>query len=97
VPIYEFQCDAHDRFELRVSMNAVPLEAPCPHCGANARRQLSAPRIVTRGHGAWMAALDHADKSRFEPEVVTSLPRTGMRRSTPVLPMTPQLAGLPRP
>lgn len=97
MPIYEYQCDAHDRFELRQPMGSASDQAACPHCGASARRMLSAPRIVTRGHGAWTAAIDRADKSRYEPEVVTSLPRTGMRRSTPVVPLTPQLRGLPRP
>lgn len=98
MPIYEYQCDAqHGRFELRQPMGTASEQADCPHCGAPARRMVSAPRIVTRGHGAWMAAIDRADKSRYEPEVVSSLPRTGMRRSTPVVPLTPQLRGLPRP
>lgn len=97
MPLYDYQCDAHDRFELRQPMGAASDQAACPHCGASARRMPSAPRIVTRGHGAWTAAIDRADKSRYEPEVVSSLPTTGMRRTTPVLPMTPKLRGLPRP
>lgn len=97
MPLYDYQCDEHDRFEQRQPMRLSGEAVACPQCGAASRRLVSAPRIVTRGHGAWMAAIDHADKSRYEPEVVTRLPSTGLRSSRPVLPMTPQLAGLPRP
>ena len=97
LPIYDFQCDEHDRFELRLPMSAIGEIVNCPKCGVAARRMVSAPRIVTQSHGAWMAAVDHADKSRYEPEVVTQLPTTGLRSSRPIAPLTPQLAGLPRP
>jgi putative FmdB family regulatory protein len=97
VAIYEYQCEQHERFELHQPMGTATDSALCPQCGAPARRMMSAPRIVTRGHGAWTAAIDRADKSRYEPEVVTRLPSTGMRRSTPVVPLTPTLRGLPRP
>ena len=46
---------------------------------------------------ALVAAIDHAEKSRYEPDVVTSLPSTGARRRTRVLPLTPTLRRLPRP
>jgi hypothetical protein len=39
--------------------------------------------------------MDHADKSRYEPEVVTSLPSTGAPSRT--IALTPKLRGLPRP
>jgi len=39
--------------------------------------------------------MDRADKSRHEPDVVTSLPATGAARRTILL--TPKLRGLPRP
>jgi hypothetical protein len=41
--------------------------------------------------------LDHAEKTRDEPDIVTSLPPTGARKRTPVLPLTPTLRRLPRP
>ena len=78
-------------------MSSIGEPVHCPQCGATARRMVSAPRIVTQSHGAWMAAVDHADKSRYEPEVVTQLPTTGLRSSRPMVPLTPKLAGLPRP
>jgi hypothetical protein len=46
---------------------------------------------------ALVAAIDHAEKSRDEPDVVNSLPPTGTRKRTPVLPLTPTLRRLPRP
>ena len=44
---------------------------------------------------ALVAALDHEEKTRYEPDVVTSLPPSPKR--TPVLPLTPTLQRLPRP
>jgi hypothetical protein len=44
-----------------------------------------------------VAAIDHAEKTRDEPDIVTSLPPTGARKRTPVLPLTPTLRRLPRP
>jgi hypothetical protein len=44
---------------------------------------------------ALVAAIDHAEKTRDEPDVVTSLPPA--RKRTPVLPLTPTLKRLPRP
>jgi hypothetical protein len=41
--------------------------------------------------------VDHAEKTRDEPDVVTSLPTTDRRKRTPVLPLTPTLRRLPRP
>lgn len=95
--IYEYQCAQHDRFELHLPMGTATASVRCPDCGSESRRMPSAPRIVTRGHGAWTAAIDRADKSRYEPEVVSRLPSTGMRRPATVLPLTPVLRGLPRP
>jgi hypothetical protein len=55
------------------------------------------PMIRCGSRNAWTAAIDHAEKSRHEPDVVTSLPSTGARKRTRVLPLTPTLARLPRP
>jgi hypothetical protein len=44
-----------------------------------------------------VAAIDKAEKSRHEPEVVTSLPPAPAHKRTPVLPLTPTLRRLPRP
>ena len=46
---------------------------------------------------AWSAAIERAERSRHEPEVVSSLPTAGARKATKVLPLTPTLRRLPRP
>jgi len=43
------------------------------------------------------AAIDHEEKTRHEPDIVTSLPPAPARKRTPVLPLTPKLRRLPRP
>lgn len=95
--IYEYACTAHGRFEALRAMGSADAPMACPQCDAPAMRLVSAPRIVTRGHGAWTAALDHADKSRHAPDVVTALPRTGMVRQPPAGRLTPAMRDLPRP
>lgn len=95
--IYEYNCEAHGRFEALRTMAMAVEPMACPRCDRPAPRVMSAPRLVTRGHGAWTAALDHAHKSRHEPEVVTSLPRTGMARQPPAGRLTPAMRNLPRP
>jgi len=44
-----------------------------------------------------VGALDRAEKSRDEPEVVTSLPPSGGRRRQRAAPPNPALSRLPRP
>jgi hypothetical protein len=43
------------------------------------------------------AALDHEEKTRTEPDLVTSLPPAPAHKRTPTVPLTPTLARLPRP
>jgi hypothetical protein len=44
-----------------------------------------------------VAALEHEEKTRYQPDIVTKLPPTGHKKPTPMARMTPQLAKLPRP
>jgi putative FmdB family regulatory protein len=96
VATYEYRCDADGGFEVRRPVGSAPPSIACPACGDDARRVFSAP-IVLRGPREIVAAIDHAEKSRDEPPVVTSLPPRDPRKRTPVLPMTPTLRRLPRP
>jgi hypothetical protein len=43
------------------------------------------------------AALEHQEKTKTEPDVVTSLPRRPVHERTPMAPLTPALKKLPRP
>jgi hypothetical protein len=56
---------------------------------------LSAPMVLSGRRSSLFSAIDGAEKSRHEPEVVTSLPPSGVRR--PQVRMTPELRKLPRP
>ncbi len=94
--IYEYQCDDDGVFEITRSLGALPESIACPVCRSEARRVFSAP-MLSRSPRALVAAIDHAEKSRHEPAVVSSLPPTGVRKRTPVLPLTPTLRRLPRP
>lgn len=95
--IYEYQCDKDGVFEITRPIGTAPASVTCSACGSEARRIVSAPMLRSTPRTAWTAAMDHAEKSRHEPEVVTSVPSAGARRRTTVLPLTPTLRGLPRP
>ena len=94
---YEYRCDRDGVFELTRRLGTAPESETCPVCGGEARRVFSIPMVRCGSRTAWSAAVEHAEKSRDEPDVVTSLPSTGARRPTPVLPLTPTLRRLPRP
>jgi putative FmdB family regulatory protein len=97
MPIYEYRCDQHGVSEITRPLGNAPKSVPCLVCGGEAKRVFSVGMIRTASRGALLAAMDHAEKSRHEPEVVTSLPSTGAKRTTPVVPLTPALRRLPRP
>ena len=53
--------------------------------------------MLSFSNPALVAAIESSEKSRDEPEVVTSLPPKPAHKCTPVLPLTPTLRRLPRP
>ncbi|MBV8997927.1 MAG: zinc ribbon domain-containing protein [Solirubrobacterales bacterium] len=93
---YEYRCEQDGCFEIRRPIGSAPTTMTCPVCQGDARRVFSTPMLssVPRSLGA---ALDHEEKTRHEPDVVRSLPSSGARKRTPVLPLTPTLRRLPRP
>jgi putative FmdB family regulatory protein len=97
VAIYEYQCDQHGLFDITRPLGTAPESAACSICGSDARRVISLPTVRCGPRSGWTAAMDHAEKSRYEPQVVTSVPSAGAQRRTPVVQMTPALARLPRP
>ena len=94
--IHDFRCPHHGKFELMLPMGAAS-SAPCPQCGADAARQVSAPSVVRSSRSQWFGAIERAEKSRHEPEVVSSVPSAGARTRIRQAPMTPALQRLPRP
>jgi putative FmdB family regulatory protein len=97
VAIYEYRCDQDGVFEVTRPLGTAPESVTCSVCGSEARRVFSIPMLRCGTRTALSAAIEHAEKSRYEPDVVTSLPSTGARKRTPVLPLTPTLMRLPRP
>jgi putative FmdB family regulatory protein len=96
VATYEFRCDRHGRFDVSRPLGTAPASVPCAACGSEAKRVYSAPALF-RGPRPVFAAMDRAEKSRDEPEVVTSLPVAGARRRPRMAPPDPRFQGLPRP
>ena len=94
--IYEYRCQQHGVFELMQPMGSAASTALCPQCGSDAMRALSAPSVTRASRTAWFGAVEHAEKSRHEPEVVSSVPSAGARRNRQVS-LTPALRRLPRP
>lgn len=92
--IYEYRCDDHGSFDVSGPLGSPSRAAGCPVCGSDAGRVFTAPMLM-RAPRAMVAVIDRAEKSRYEPEVVKSVPPS--RKRTPVLPLTPTLRRLPRP
>jgi putative FmdB family regulatory protein len=68
VPTYEFFCEDCGPFEERRSFEEAA-EAACPECGAEARRVYTMPN-TKRVSAGLSKAMDRAEKSAHEPEVV---------------------------
>ena len=93
---YEYRCERDGLFEISRPIGSAPKTMSCPACEVEARRVFSKP-MLNSVPNALTAALDHEEKTRREPDLVTSLPNRGARKQTPVLPLTPTLRRLPRP
>ena len=94
---YDYRCDADGVFEVSRPLGTAPGTVACPVCDAVATRVFTTPMLATTAPKALVAAIDHAVKTRLEPDVVTSLPRRPADQRTPTLPLTPKLRRLPRP
>lgn len=95
--IYEYRCETDGAFDVTRPLGTAPPTAPCPTCGRELRRVFSIAMVKSGSRTAVFSAIERAEKSRHEPEVVTSLPSTGHYRRPRMARMTPQRARLPRP
>lgn len=94
--IYEYRCERDGAFDVMLPIGTAPASIACPVCASEAGRVFSSP-MLSLAPPALVAALDHEEKTRYEPDVVTSLPPRPPHKRTPVLPLTPTLRRLPRP
>ena len=80
--IYEYRCEHDGAFDVTRPIGTAPASIACPACAGEARRVFTSP-MISLAPRALVAALDHEEKTRHEPDVVTSLPpapRTSGRR-----------------
>jgi putative FmdB family regulatory protein len=94
--LYEYRCGRHGPFDVFRPLGSAAESEACPVCAEASRRVFSAPMLQTAPRPL-MAALAHEEKTRYEPDLVTSLPTSGNRKPAPMARLTPQLAKLPRP
>jgi putative FmdB family regulatory protein len=63
LPLYEYECPEHGRFELVRKFSDPPVEK-CPKCGKPVQKIVSAPAIQFKGSGWYIT--DYAKKSGAE-------------------------------
>ena len=94
---YEFRCDEHGATEATAPLGSPPATWPCPGCGSPARRAYG--RVALLAGGRYARAIDAAERTSAEPQVVTRLPESahwqarGSRSAGP----PPAYNRLPRP
>jgi ABC-type ATPase with predicted acetyltransferase domain len=96
VATFEYRCDAHGVIGVRLPIGTAKPSWPCPVCDQDAIRVFTAP-MLSFAPAERVAIIDRAERSRYEPEVVSTIPATGARRRTPMAPANPALQRLPRP
>ena len=94
--IYEYRCERDGSFEVTLPIGTAPASIACPDCADEAERVFSSP-MVSFAPRELVAVLDHAEKTKTDPDVVTSIPRRPKHERTPMAPLTPALKKLPRP
>ena len=94
--IYEYRCDVDGPFDVTWPIGTAPSSIASPACAGEAGRVYSNP-MVSFAPRPLVAALEHEEKTRYSPDIVTQLPPAQGKKRTPMAPLTPQLTKLPRP
>ena len=93
--IYTYRCADDGCVDVRMPIGTAPDTVTCPTCGGPTARVFTAPMLALADRRR-LAVIDHAEASRYEPEVV-SAPSGVRRQRTPMAPPNPAFRGLPRP
>lgn len=93
--VYTYRCDFDGCADVRLPIGTAPAAGTCPRCGGPTARVFTAPMLGLADRGR-MAVIDHAEASKYEPQVV-SAPIGARRKRTPMAPPNPAFRGLPRP
>ncbi|MFD2419756.1 FmdB family zinc ribbon protein [Amycolatopsis pigmentata] len=96
VATYQFRCAEDGVFDVSLPMGTAGPQWRCPVCGSDAVRVFSAP-MLSRTSRALVAAIDRAEKTRDEPDVVSAVPPRSARTLGPMGAPNPALRRLPRP
>jgi hypothetical protein len=68
-----YRCPADGIVEQRGAVGTAPSQVSCPACAGDARRVYTPP-LVSGGSRSARALIDRTERTRDEPEVVTTLP-----------------------
>ena len=79
---YDYRCDDCGTFEVSTAMGAAPRSAACPCCARDARRLFTVP-LIARTPKALGALRAREERSRDDPEVVTSVPPPNRPQPSP--------------
>jgi putative FmdB family regulatory protein len=96
VVTYTYRCDRDGVVEVSRPIGTATSVAHCPACGGDAGRVFTPP-MLSLAPRRLVRAIDATERTRDEPDVVTSLPPRNLRRRTPTVPPNPALRHLPRP
>ncbi|ALE75508.1 hypothetical protein Ae168Ps1_3478 [Pseudonocardia sp. Ae168_Ps1] len=92
---YTYRCADDGPVDVRRPIGTAPETVACPACGQPCPRVVTAPMLGLADR-ARTSVIDRAERSRTEPDVVTSLPGRGTRVRPSAVP-DPRTRGLPRP
>ena len=96
IAVYLYRCPDHGTTEAHRPMGTAPAAVECPACGSAATRVFTAPRL-SFGSPVRRALIDRTERTRDQPDVVSTPPRRpGPARRADVL-SNPALSRLPRP
>ena len=95
MPLYAYRCGEDGPVDVMRPLGTAPPVVPCPTCGGDAPRMITAPRLSLADRSK-VAAIDRAEASRTEPTVV-SAPPARASRPRPAPRLDPRTAALPRP
>ena len=95
VATFQYRCPQDGDFEVIRPVGTATAIVSCARCGRGAVRVFTAPRLLLAPRSL-MAAIDSAEKTRDEPEVV-SAPPLGSVLGRPAASRSPAVQRLPRP
>ncbi len=93
--VYRYACPDCGDVEASFPMGSAPGAVVCPRCGERAERVFTAPHVSIAGKTAYKL-IDAAARTAHEPQVVTALPSTGVKRPARIT-TNPLHRKLPRP